>query len=304
MLRADWGFYGRGAELAGVEEILDRGRWFFVRVTGRRRIGKTTLIQRALQSRGGRPVFYMQIPDSAPAGVLSAAADAMETFAISADVHRPTTLHELGFMVEQLARAGYVVALDEFQYFSRKVLHEFTSHLQARVDALTAEASTVPGGLFVLGSIHADLVALLEERDAPLYNRTTDNLELDHLDLGSVLAILRAHADDDPLRLLFLWNLFEGVPKFYRDCFEQDALLCPREELIRRMFLRSSSPLRTEADNWFLSELRGRYDVVLKYVARNPGCSHSELVDHVKSVSADANEQVGGYLTPSSSATG
>ncbi len=36
----------------------------------------------------------------------------------------------------------------------------------------------------------------------PLFNRTTDTLELGHLDIASVLEILRAHADDDPQRLL------------------------------------------------------------------------------------------------------
>jgi hypothetical protein len=45
-----------------------------------------------------------------------------------------------------------------------------------------------------------------------------------------------------------------------------------------------------------LSELRGRYDVVLKYVARHPGCSNGDLVDHVREVSRESPEQVGGYL--------
>jgi uncharacterized protein len=43
---------------------------------------------------------------------------------------------------------------------------------------------------------------------------------LTHLDIGSVLSILKDHAEPSPQRLLFLWNLFEGVPKFYRDCYE------------------------------------------------------------------------------------
>lgn len=154
----------------------------------------------------------------------------------------------------------------------------------------------MPGGLLVLGSIHSELVALLEDRNAPLYNRTTDHLELDHLDIASVLAILRTHADTTPERLLFLWNLFEGVPKFYRDCYEQNVLAADRTALLAGMFFRSSSPLRAEADNWFLSELRGRYDVLLKYVARNPGCSNGDLVAHVRDVSPDTAEQVGGYL--------
>src|SRR5690606_30006770 len=117
-----------------------------------------------------------------------------------------------------------------------------------------------------------------------------------HLDLASVLDLLKAHTDPTPERLLFLWTLFEGVPKFYRDCFEQGVLDAPRKELLERMFFLSSSPLRSEAENWFLHELHGRYDVALKYLARRPGATHGELQQHVADMSGDAKEQVGGYL--------
>jgi hypothetical protein len=293
-----WGFYGRAEELATLRDILQRERWFFARITGRRRIGKTTLVQRALSELGdARRVLYVQIPDSAPAGVLSSVSDAMDTFDIARDAFpRPTTLQELAQLIGSLAEAGYLIALDEFQYFNRKRLYEFTSYLQAVVDDLSRRADEVRGGLFVLGSLHVELVALLEDRKAPLYNRTTDHLELDHLDIESLLVLLTEHADTEPERLLFLWNLFEGVPKFYRDCFEQGVLGGERREVLRRMFFRSSSPLRSEAEHWFLGELRGRYDVVLKFVARHPGCSHSDIESHVRSVSPQTAEQVGGYL--------
>jgi hypothetical protein len=62
------------------------------------------------------------------------------------------------------------------------------------------------------------------------------------------------------------------------------------------MFFSSSSPLRTEADNWFLKELRGRYDLVLKFIASHPGCSNADIVAHAKMVDLDAEKQVGGYL--------
>jgi hypothetical protein len=216
--------------------------------------------------------------------------------ASSVEFARPKSLAELARLVGTLARAGYAVALDEFQYFNRERLRDFCSLLQAEVDQLTARAAEVPGGLLVLGSIHTEMAALLEERHAPLYNRTTDELELGHLDVESVLEILAQHATSDPERLLFLWTLFEGVPKFYRDCFEQGVLGAPRRDLLEKAFFASSSPLRTEADNWFLKELHGRYDVILKFVARHPGCANGELVDHVRNVSTDTKEQVGGYL--------
>ncbi|MEW5984498.1 MAG: AAA family ATPase [Acidobacteriota bacterium] len=293
----DWGFYGRDQELLQLREVLSRNRWFFARLTGRRRIGKTTLIQRALQVAPPRSVFYVQVPDSAPAGILSAVHDAMDTFGLAPhQFRRPDSLLALARTVEDMVSAGYLVALDEFQYFSRKHLIEFTSHLQAVVDRLSARADSVSGGLIVLGSIHTELVALLEDRSAPLYNRTTDHLELAHLDVASVQAILDAHADRSPERLLFLWNLFEGVPKFYRDAYEQGVLAGDRKALLAGMFFRSSSPLRNEADHWFLSELRGRYDVVLKYVARHPGCTNADILAHVREVSPSTVEQVGGYL--------
>jgi hypothetical protein len=96
--------------------------------------------------------------------------------------------------------------------------------------------------------------------------------------------------------LLFLWNLFEGVPKFYRDCYEQGVIAADRHALLERMFFSSSSPLRTEADNWFLRELRGRYDLVLKYVARHPGCTHADLQAHADSVAPELGSQVASYL--------
>lgn len=153
--------------------------------------------------------------------------------------------------IEALARSGAVVVLDEFQYFTRKHLAEFPSHLQAAVDRLSRDAATVSGGLIVLGSLHAEMTALLEDREAPLYNRVTDSLDLGHLDIASVVDVLRAHADDDPERLLFLWNLFEGVPKFYRDCFEQGVIGSSRAELLETMFFRSDRvPLRGVAATW------------------------------------------------------
>lgn len=293
-----WGFYGRAQELSRLAQIISRKRWYFAKMTGRRRIGKTTLIQRAIHAAGGEhPVVYVQIPDSGPAGVMSAVADAFDTFGVSADrFPLPRDLRELARTLGLLARSGFVTVLDEFQYFNRAHLKPFCSFLQAEIDTLSASAATVPGGLIVLGSIHTDMTAILEDRSAPLFNRTTDDIDLSHLDIASVIAMLRDTADPSPERLLFLWTLFEGVPKFYRDCYEQNVIDKDRQTLLRRIFFESSSPLRTEADNWFLKELHGRYDVVLKFVAKHAGCLHSQLLEEISSHDNESSEQIGGYL--------
>src|SRR5574344_1595437 len=166
-----WAFYGRHGEQQQLRDILQRKRWFFLQISGRRRIGKTSLIQQALASLDIEKTLYIQIPDSDQAGVVAACHGYLETFGLP---HRVNSLGELAKLIGTLARQGYVVALDEFQYFHRKQLSDFCSLLQAEVDQLAARAADVPGGLIVLGSLHAEMTALLEDRTAPLFNRTTD----------------------------------------------------------------------------------------------------------------------------------
>ena len=46
----DWGFYGRSEPLTELRRIVEAGRWFFCRIEGRRRIGKTTLLAQLARS--------------------------------------------------------------------------------------------------------------------------------------------------------------------------------------------------------------------------------------------------------------
>jgi hypothetical protein len=93
--------------------------------------------------------------------------------------------------------------------------------------------------------------------------------------------------------------LFEGVPKFYRDCFDQGVLVPSqnhRIETLRKMFFEGSSPLKDEADNWFLRELRGRYDTVLTLLARRGPLSHGQLKGDYDRTGPGQENQLAGYL--------
>ena len=132
-------YWERRDELDQLREILRRRRWFFLKVSGRRRIGKTSLVQEALKAELREKVLYIQIPDSEPAGVVSAAREFYDLFGVAEPL--PVDLRSLAASIGELARRGFVVAVDEFQYFHRKALFEFTSHLQIEVDRLAADAA-------------------------------------------------------------------------------------------------------------------------------------------------------------------
>ncbi len=290
----NWKFYGRDAELTQLETILKRDRFSFVKVSGRRRIGKTTLIREAIQRFPNRTTFYVQIPDADPAGVLAEIRGFMETMGL--DRPSPQNFTEFGQLLADLLAEGAIVVLDEFQYFHRKVLMPFTSSLQAVVDECIRRPSEYPGCLIVLGSIHTEMNALLEDRHAPLFQRTTDSMALTHLEVRSVAEILAHHGAGTPEALLFYWNLFEGVPKFYRDCYEQGVFQLERKEVLEKMFFGSSSPLKNEAENWFLQEVRGRYSMALKFIAEHPGCSSGDIKEALNAHQKGSDFQISGHL--------
>lgn len=293
-----WGFYGRATEQAEIEKILSSGRWFFCAISGRRRIGKTTLIQRALLSRPDITPFYFQVPDSDERGVVQAFQDSLEdSGAPQRDVRKFfRTFRDMAEMIAEMCHDGMIVVIDEFQYFHRKALSSFTSYLQAEVDKLR---DTRKGGLFVLGSIHTEMTAILEDRASPLFNRVTHRIEVEHWDFTTLFEMFDTHKIDKPEHRLFLWSIFEGVPKFYRDCFEQDVLVPShdyRQPTLRRLFFEGSSPLRDEAMNWFLRELRGRYESVLKLIAYKGPCSYRQLVDEYARAGSGDEKQLSAYL--------
>ena len=63
---AQWSFYGRTGTLETLDKLVHGPAWFFCRIQGRRRIGKTTLLRELSKSDGSllSRMVYMQIPDS------------------------------------------------------------------------------------------------------------------------------------------------------------------------------------------------------------------------------------------------
>ncbi len=294
-----WGFYGRNTELAEVSRIISSGRWFFCAISGRRRIGKTSLLQKAAVELAEGKLFYVQIPDSDERGVIHAFREALDDFEetwgdASLGDRLLQSFIDVAAVIGILNRKGIIVVLDEFQYFHRKKLSPFTSFLQAQVDRLR---DTRGGGIFVLGSIHTEMMAVLEDRTSPLFNRVTHRIQVGHWDFEALFEMWRTHEIVQPGHWLFLWSLFEGVPKFYQDCFEQRLLGQTddyRQTTILRLFFEGASPLRDEAANWFLNELRGRYDSVLKLLARMGPCSLGQLRNEYTQVGG--GDELSAYL--------
>jgi AAA+ ATPase superfamily predicted ATPase len=296
-MRKNWGFFGRSHEIAHILQSLDGGAWFFCALTGRRRIGKTALINQALTGKQLREHLYVQIPDSDEHGVVQAFREAMVSYGWRAEAAAEIgSFIDIARAIRQLCETGWIVVIDEFQYFHRRQLAPFQSFLQAEVDKLR---DTNRGGIFVLGSIQTEMTAILENRNAPLYSRITQKIPIDHWDFETLFEVFAAYGITSPKQQLFLWSLLEGVPKFYRDAFDAGALVPSenhRRETLNRLFFSGVSPLREEADTWFLRELQGLYEPVLKTIARLGPCSSAQLAEAFRNTGDDLTPNLSQYL--------
>ncbi len=290
-----WTFHGRHTELAALQAVLGRGRFFLLRMAGRRRIGKTTLVLEAMRRSGRARVAYVQCADADAAGVVAGARAHLQLSGVPDAA--PTSLNGLAATIGSLLREGWVVVLDEFQVFARQALSAFPSALQFEVDRLLdPTASPTTGGLVLLGSVMTEMEALLDGRRAPLYGRCTDVLSLDHLRATECAAILDRYGAMGGQQLLFWWTLLQGIPKYWRDAFEVGALPLQRQSAVAALFFEGTAPLSAEGQGWLADELRGRYDVLLRYLARNPGSSRADITAHLASVAGPTSHQVGPWL--------
>jgi len=129
---ADWAFYGREEPLIELRRIVGAKRWFFCRIQGRRRIGKTTLLAKLAEADAdlSSRLIYMQVPDSDERDVASvfrrnlAESDSAMAKALAPGVK---DFASMSLAISQLCTAGLVIVLDEFQYFTRAKLRPFNS---------------------------------------------------------------------------------------------------------------------------------------------------------------------------------
>ena len=288
-MTTDWSFYGRSQQLGALLEHLRRSRWFFGTIRGRRRIGKTALIQQALEtmsddSVNSGPWLLVEVPDSTPSDFATVFRSAVETAGLSNLLESPQSIADLPGVAEgvsSLCRAGVTVVLDEFQVCRRGTLSGFPSLLKARVDRLQNQRPV--GGLILLGSVQTEMEAILDDRQAPLFGRKTFDIPLGPWSVSTALDVARAHGADEPSRFLTLRTLFGGVPKYWRDYAEAGGLAeIPAWsrwawQVCQRLFLRVDAPLREEGASLLGRELRRNYLAVLRAVANHGPCTHSDL---------------------------
>ena len=278
-------FFDRARELADLKEIRERSESVaqFTVVTGRRRVGKTSLVVKSLE---GEEYVYLFVERKSEK-------DLCETFVREINEKlgevvfgTPERIEDVFLALMKIASTRHLnVVIDEFQEF-RKVNPSIFSSIQKTWDMHKDSARI---NLIVTGSVNTLMVRLFRNKRAALYGRETAFMVVEPFATSVLKEILSAYhprykAED----ILALWTFTGGVAKYVE--LLVDSRCWTRDAMIKEM-IRANSLFLDEGRAMLVEEFDREYGVyfsVLCAIARGR-TTRNEIEQTV-------GRQVGGYL--------
>ncbi len=242
-------FYNRTSELAELRRIQnlsfsDHSRMTVV--TGRRRIGKTSLIMKSVE---GFPTVYLFVGRKAEA---SLCAEYIPIISQSLDLFVPSEIRTFRslfqYLMELASTRSFNLVIDEFQEFYN-INESVYSDMQNIWDTYRKKSKM---NLIVAGSIYSLMQKIFQDKKEPLFGRADNTIKLSAFDLVTLKEIIRDnnpnYTNDD---LLALYSFTGGVPKYVE--FFYDNITLSVDEMISFM-VRENSPFTDEGKNLLIEE--------------------------------------------------
>ncbi len=279
-------FFDRTEEIASLREILELSKSCaqFTVVTGRRRIGKTSLVWKAYEK---EPILYFFVARKAESDLCADYLQEIESKLGIPTVGKAERFPDIfEFLMKLSVERPITLFIDEFQEFF-KVNKSVYSDMQRIWDVYHTRAHI---NLVVCGSIFSMMGKIFKDRKEPLYNRQTRFMSIKPFSptvLKEILAEYNpGHTAED---LLALYSFTGGVAKYVQLLI--DAGATTKTKMLNHI---------VKADSTFLGEGKailieefgkdyGIYFSILSAIARGK-TSRSEIEDVV-------GKEIGGYLT-------
>lgn len=279
-------FFDRTSEITFLRETDDLSNQVaqFTMITGRRRIGKTSLVLKAFE---GKPLLYFFVSRKAEADLCSAfAAEIEEKLGIPllGSHFRFADLFEYLMKISQ--QRHLTVFIDEFQEFF-KVNKSIFSDMQ-RIWDLYKQDSRM--NLIVCGSVNSMMNKIFRDKKEPLYGRNTQMLKVRNFQPSTLKEILNTyHPGYDNESLLSLYLYTGGVAKYVETLIDNGNYT---SEAMLNAIIRPNSLFIDEGKAMLIEEFGrdyGIYFTILSLIAQG----HNTRSD----IEGALRQEVGGYLT-------
>ena len=248
-------FYDRDKELNILDtnwnQTTERGR--LTVVTGRRRIGKTTMLRKSAEE-GNQPLLYLYVSKDNERVLTGKFQEAAEQ-ALGLQIFG--RLETFAQLFEQLMRYGqqnhFTLIFDEFQNFI-KVNPAIPSHIQ---DIWDKNHEKVKVNMVACGSIYSMMHKIFDNEDEPLYGRQDCRINMQPFRISVLKEVLHDHnpkyTSED---LLCLYMLTGGVAKYV--AWLMDAKAVTKAKMLRWV-TQAGSPYLSEGTELIMSEFGKDY---------------------------------------------
>ena len=219
-------FYDREKELAALQKIekLSASTAQMTVITGRRRIGKTTLIKKAFT---GIPFVYFFVGKKSETLLCTELGEIVREV-LGEDIGDFTSFPRLfGTIMSISKRKNFTIVFDEFQNvaYARESIF---SDIQDIWDANKEESRI---NLVICGSLYSKMKQIFDDKDEPLYGRATARFKIRPFDIATLKAILSDYYPHyTPEDLLCMYMITGGVAKYVeqlitREDFTKDEII-------------------------------------------------------------------------------
>ena len=269
-------FIGRERELNKLNELYYEKCFHFPVIYGRRRVGKTALINEFIKDK--EAIFFT--------GIESNAQQNLENLSRSIFSYTDKTLENTVFSSFQAAleyvfmlakKKRIILVIDEYPYVA-KASKSLASTLQALIDK-NKETSKL--FLILCGSSMSFMENHVLAYKAPLYGRRTAQFKVLPFDFFESRSYFKKFSDKD---MAVVYGMVGGTPQYLLQMNERLSL----EENIKRCFLDPFSPLFEETNNLLRQEVRepAIYNAIIAAIAT--GCTKLSEISSKVSVETSA----------------
>ena len=228
-------FFDRENEIHILREIREKSRRNaqFVVVTGRRRVGKTQLIKRAMED---EPYLYLYVARKAEKELCRGFQDEIGRVLGMPIVGTAERFEDLFRVIaKESTHRPITLVIDEFQEFFRINASVFSAMADIWDDVQKASHLN----LIVCGSVNRLMNRIFKDRSEPLYGRDTAFLHVDPFRISVLKEILSSYSpnykNDD---LLALWTMTGGVARYVEQLMDDGAVT--RDKMLDSIFRRDS----------------------------------------------------------------
>ena len=279
-------FFDRGVEICKLREIRDlsRNKAQFTVLTGRRRIGKTSLVMKAYEDEA---ILYFFVTRSTESVLCEEFVEELTTKLQIPILGRVERFADIFDYVMELSKSRpLTLMIDEFQDLNR-VNGAIFSQMQKIWDMKKEESKI---NLIVCGSVYSMMTKLFSDRKEPLYGRQTEFLLIEPFTPSVVKEILGYyHPEYNSEDLLALYTYTGGVAKYVELLMDAGATTA---EKMRERIVAKNSYFIYEGKNMLIEEFGrdyGRYFDILKLIATG----HNTRGD----IEGILHAEVSGYMT-------